>query len=340
MANTIIITGGAGLIGNELASALSKRYNIVILDWKVPDICKTTSIKYIQENLLNIDNYKYRIKNITGVIHLAAVSRVIDAEKNPLLAWETNVGATQLLLSFLGSFEYPIWMIYGSSREVYGDPIHFPVSENHPLWPINRYGIGNVCAEDLVRRYSHQTRAFSVINRFSNVYGSINDQLDRVIPKFIIRALQDMPLELQGSQNVFDFTNISDTINALVAQVNILQNNTHTIMTDQQRQNNSHSVSLNICTSIGTTLQELANSIIDIIGSSSRIVFTNSRTYDVKKFIGDYSLASKLLNYYPKISLQQGLINLVSIIKNHYSDLINAGSSINTNTEFASLQKT
>jgi len=112
-----------------------------------------------------------------GVVHLAAVSRVIDGERDPARCWAVNVEGTRTVVEAAQSSPLRPWVIYASSREVYGQPSALPASEDCDRAPLNVYGRSKVAAEDLV---TASGLAHAIV-RFSNVYGAdftmqFNDQ--------------------------------------------------------------------------------------------------------------------------------------------------------------------
>ena len=308
----ILITGGLGLIGLELAKLLQTDHDIVVLDKKHSEldvqkfsfICKDLT----EISLGDIDN------DFDGIIHLAALSRVIHGEMYPLECWSSNVEGTNNIISILKKQNPHAWIIYGSSREIYGEPQNFPVSEAHPTSPNNRYGVSKFSAEQNIQNYCKNYHSPGIIFRFSNVYGSLNDHPDRVIPKFVNLALVNKALELHGSQNIFDFTFIDDTINGIISGIKLLQRMILAHETDI--------FTINLCSGIGTSLESLASKIITLTNSNSSYYETESRSYDVTRFIGDFSRAKQLLNYEPKFTLEKGLIEYITKIKNSFSTII------------------
>jgi len=295
----ILVTGGSGFIGHHLVKQLSSSYHVTVIDLVAPN-SPVKDVDYIQADISELSGEDIG-PTVDGIIHLAAISRVITAEYHALPTWTTNVEGTQHLLSLLYSREKKPWFIYGSSREVYGEPISFPVTESHPLLPMNRYAQSKLAAEHLVSLYSNSCAVPSMILRFSNVYGDINDQLDRVIPKFILQALDGEDLELQGATNTFDFTHISDTVQGILLAIQSLTT-----------RSDSSCRRYNICTGQGTTLRKLADLTIELTNSSSRTIETSSRTFDVGSYWGDFLRAKTELGYSPTIPLREGLSGLVA----------------------------
>ena len=296
----ILITGGLGLIGYELIAKIRDKCEITVVDLRDPKEYDLEEIEYIQENITSNYLTKISLKGFDGLIHLAAVSRVIYAEQDPFITYKTNISATNKLLTEFFKANPEAWIIYGSSREVYGEPLSFPVNENSPLIPINVYGETKFCAEMLVKNYSQVFNYSGLIFSFSNVYGSLNDYKDRVIPLFISKALKNKTLNLHGTKKIFDFTFIDDTIQGIIKGINILQ-----------KQQIRKIEELNLTTGIGTSLEQLATKLIDFSDSKSSYINAEKRSYDVNRFIGDYSQAKTLLGYVPKYNIEDGLKSLI-----------------------------
>ena len=294
----ILITGGNGFIGRSFIESYKNRFQFTIIDndYEKPFDHPNT----IRRSILDLEELSDDIGQVHGIIHLASVSRVISAETNVSLTWETNVLGTQKLINFISHLETKPWLIYGSSREVYGEPNKLPVDEDYPCNPINRYGVSKLAAELIILNAANTFSFQCSILRFSNVYGNKFDQLDRVIPNFILRGLKGLHLELQGSSNTFDFTHISDTIHAIYLTIEYFSNSAK----------NNNGLILNICTGESTSLEELADLIVRATKSSSTTIETEPRAYDVMQFRGSYYRANKLIGYRPTVGLQEGILTL------------------------------
>ncbi len=286
----ILITGSAGFIGSNLKDLLEK-VGIETISYDIRDNPK--------DDVKDFDRLRSKIKNIGGVIHLAAVSRVKVAQENPLECVQTNIGGTVNILDAarqeIANGKHP-WIIFGSSREVYGEPKILPVTEDFPRNAINIYGISKVTGEDLCKMYSEHYKLKTRVLRFSNVYTGLKDQLDRVIPKFILQALKDEDLVINGTgEELFDFTYINDTIQGIDACVQ------EVLKSDISFEH------FNISSGIPVTLRELAELIIKKTESNSHIKFTKSRSYDVNKFYADPIKSKKSLGIFPKILIDGGI---------------------------------
>ena len=284
----ILITGSTGFIGNALKIFLEHQ-NISVVPFDIKD-----DPKY---DIRDIEMLEQKVKDANGIIHLAAVSRVITAQQEPLTCVSTNIGGTSNVLESARTTENGTpWVIFGSSREVFGEPKNFPVTEETPKIPINIYGLSKITGERLCETYSKYYGLKIRILRFSNVYTGINDHLDRVIPKFILQALKDEDLFINGTgEERFDFTYISDVIKGIHSCIQEIEGN-------QSRLNDFN-------LSIGTpvSLKELAELIIEKTNSKSKIMFNEARDYDVNHFYASPKKAEEQLGFKPKISIEEGI---------------------------------
>ena len=295
--NKILITGAAGLIGSALAKKLlSQGHNIISCDIRF----KNNPISFFSHEILPL------LEQCDGIIHLGAIARVIHGEIYPEIAQQVNVDGTIKLLKYYQNLQNKPWLIYGSSREVYGEQEILPVTEKAELKPINKYAQGKVLIENYVNDDLKNLDLNTVILRFSNVYGSMLDHYDRVVPAFCLRAIKNEPIRIEGKDCVFDFTYIDDVVEGISLAVNKINSPlTQKIKTP-----------IHFTGNFGCNLEELANIIINITNSKSVIDNHPPRNFDVSRFIGDYSAAAKILNWSPKYSLEAGLNKFITEIKN------------------------
>lgn len=296
--STILITGSNGLIGSALKRVLMRAgFKVKCLDviGEGDDFGDVRDASRVNK----------AVEGCSGVIHLAAVSRVIHGELDPEKCWDVNVnGITNVITAILQQEEKP-WLIFSSSREVYGNAKEFPVSELQPCAPINIYGESKVRSEVLVEEAVRDMGLQAAILRLSNVYGGLNDYEDRVIPAFIRAAIQGNFLRVDGDDNTFDFTYIDDVIHGILLTINYLTINEESL------------APVHFVTGSPTTLRELAEKAITITGSNSAILSAEARDYDVARFYGCVERAGEILGWYHKTSIERGLINLAELLKKH-----------------------
>ena len=293
----VLVTGSEGLIGKALCTALEKAGNTI----------ERFDIRFHQDhpdfgNILDLDILNAKIKNCDGVVHLAAVSRVVWGEKDPEKCWKTNVVGTHNVVQAIKNSSLKPWMVYASSREVYGQQQNFPVEIDVDYMPLNIYARSKVAAEKLVLQ-AREEGLYTAVIRYSSVYGRIDDHKDRVVPAFCRRTVLGEPLRIEGLENTLDFTHVDDTVDGTIAVINILETR------------NSPLLPLHITTGVPTTLKELANLVGTSVGRELNIIEMPSRSYDVSRFWGSTTKTSQILSWQAKISVKVGVQNLVQQFK-------------------------
>ena len=307
-----LITGGAGFIGSNTAKVLLKEgHEIIVLDIR-KDLGSIRNIRdditYYNVDIRNFEKVRKIIKNVDGIIHLAAVSRVIWGHERPKECVDINVnGISNVLEAARLSRDRP-WVIFGSSREVYGEPDELPVSENAPYKVANIYGRTKMDGELMCKHYSNNYDLRTGVLRFSNVYGGVFDILDRVIPRFILNSLKNKEINLHGGNQIFDFTHIDDTVNGIVKMSELLSN-THGQYYD----------TFHFLTGIGTTLQEVVDIISNIMRERPRTIYSPPRDYDVERFIGDPQKARRLLGFRATILAEEGINQTFHLYKGEFT---------------------
>lgn len=290
---TIAITGSEGLIGQALVSALqSHGYQLRRFDLRLPVGHPGRG------NVLDAGAVARLVADCDGVIHLAAVSRVIWGERDPELCWATNVDGLRNVLDAAHRQPRRPWVIFASSREVYGQPSVLPASEETPREPVNIYGRSKVMGEQLMEAARLDGLRASVI-RLSNVYGSTADHADRVVPAFARAAVLGRSLRVEGADHTFDFTHISDVAQGIVALVSCLN------------EGQSTPPPIHFLTGEPTTLGQLAQMAIEAAESRATVEFVSPRSFDVARFYGTPARAKEILGWSARVSLRVGLTQLI-----------------------------
>ena len=284
----ILITGSAGLLGRHIANLLGNAGKEV----RHFDVATEPL-----QDVRNRARLREAMEKVDGVIHLAAISRVVWGERDPELTHEVNVGGIENVLSFAGQSPNPPWVIFASSREVYGEASTFPVSEDAGLSPLNAYAQSKVKGERLCQA-ARSDGAVANIVRFSSVYGCIDDHDDRVVPAFARAAAKGSPVRIEGSGNTLDFTHVSDVARGVVQLA-------------EASGRGELMPAMHLVSGRGTTLRELARLAIDASGGRVTCEEHAPRTYDVAHFTGDPSLAKRELGWSATVPIEQGFAKLV-----------------------------
>ncbi len=291
MNQRILVTGSSGLIGTAIAAALERRGATI----ERFDLCETGRQF---GDVRDPARVRAAMDGCDGVIHLAAVSRVVTGEREPALCEATNVDGVRNVLQAAALSARRPWVVSASSREVYGQQERLPVAEDCLVRPMNVYGRSKVAGEELVSAARHDgVRACTV--RFSNVFGTTADHVDRVVPAFARGAAMGEVLRVDGADHTFDFTHIQDVSRGLVTLTELLDGTAPA------------PPPIHFVSGHATTLGELATMAIRLAGTDATVRHAPPRNFDVERFVGDGSRAATLLGWRPEIPLEAGLSDLI-----------------------------
>lgn len=289
----ILITGSEGLIGQALGARLVRRGE----DTRCIDLRSRDPAS--RGDLRDPRTIAEAVDGIDGVIHLAAVARVGEAERDPEQCLQTNVIALRRLLQAMAASRRNPWLLFASSREVYGHPGAFPVTEDSPLRPVNVYGHSKAEGERLVEQASRAGVGAAIV-RLPNVFGGQADHADRVVPTFTRRALANATLRVEGANNAFDFVFIDDAVEGLVRVTDVLLLGRRALPP------------IHLVSGASTTLAELAAMVVRLTRSSSHIEIAPPRSFDVSRFSGDPARARQLLGWRAEVPLEDGLSRFIA----------------------------
>lgn len=286
----ILITGSEGLVGTELATHLAAQgHEVVPFDLRRPEAS-------FAEDICDAGAVEAALAGCDGIYHLAAISRVAWGEADPELCHAVNVDGTEMLLRAACESADRPWFVFASSREIYGDSVTTPVTEDAPMAPVNHYGRSKADAELRVEA-ARQAGLRTATLRLSNVYGTTNDHPDRAVPSLLARALAGEELVITGRNNFFDFVHVDDCVRGL-------------IMAGEEIAGGRALPAIHLATGIATSLGELAELAIDVAQSPSRLRELPSRSFDVAGFCGAPERARAVLGWAARIGLREGMERL------------------------------
>ncbi len=306
----ILITGGAGFLGSHLCARLLKEGNkVTVLDnLSSGDV---SNIRAFYEN----KNFTFRKGNVAEEIdfkekfeeiyNLACQASPIKYQKDPIDTLKTSVLGSLNLLEY--SLKNNSKILQASTSEIYGDPIETPQKENYfgnvnSFGPRSCYDEGKRAAESLFYDF-HSTYNLEIkVSRIFNTYGpnmSSND--GRVISNFICQALNNQDLTVYGDgKQTRSFCYVDDLINGLI----ILMNSSKDIY-----------FPINLGNPNELKIIEIANIIIELTNSNSKVIYKNLPEDDPKIRCPDISRANEFLGWKPNIALQEGLLKTIKYFK-------------------------
>jgi dTDP-glucose 4,6-dehydratase len=300
----ILITGGAGFVCSHLADTLfDKKHDLILLDNLL------TGNKQNVEHLLDHKNVKF-IKHdvqdhidiseeIDFIFHFASAASPIAYQENPVNTLKAgSIGTINTLgLAKVKNADY----LLASTSEIYGDPEISPQSEDYwgnvnPNGERSMYDEAKRFAEAATATYSRTYNLQTKIVRIFNTYGprmQLND--GRVVTNFIVQALNGNDITVYGDgTQTRSFSYVQDTVNGIVS---LMESN--------------HNDVFNIGNPTEITINELASKIIDITNSNSKLINKDLPQDDPKQRKPDITKAKTMLNWEPKVKLEDGLTKTI-----------------------------
>ena len=304
----ILITGGAGFIGSHLCKKLLEQGNdILCLDNyftgskdNIKDLMGNPHFECVRHDIIN----PY-LAEVDEIYNLACPASPIHYQYNPIKTVQASVIGVSNMLNLAKYRNCKI--LHASTSEVYGDPVTHPQNESYwgnvnPIGIRSCYDEGKRCAETLMMDYHRQENIKIKIVRIFNTYGpnmSVND--GRVVSNFIVQALKNEDITIYGDGNqTRSFQYIDDLIDGLIKMM----------ATDD-----SFTGPVNIGNPREFTIKQLAEMIIELTGSKSKLVYRPLPGDDPRQRKPDISLARKILDWSPKVDAEDGLKNTIEYFR-------------------------
>jgi len=307
----ILVTGGAGFIGSHLCERLLiDNHKVKCLDNLFTGNLK--NIKKFKENdnfeFINHDIIEpYYTENIDEIYNLACPASPVHYQYNPIKTIKT---CTIGVINMLGlAKQNNAKILQASTSEVYGDPEIHPQKEDYN-GNVNTIGFrscydeGKRCSETLFMDYNREHNLDIKIVRIFNTYGSKMTKNDgRVVSNFILQALNNENITIYGDgSQTRSFQFVDDLVDGLLLMMN-----------------SDFAGPVNLGNPIELSVNDLANKIIKLTNSSSKIIYKKLPSDDPKRRKPDISLATSRLGWMPKIDLETGLKKTI----NYFSKLNN-----------------
>ena len=320
MSNTYLITGGAGFIGSNFVTYIYNKYpnsKIIVLDLltyagsvdnfpvKVNKI--NNRFEFWYGDVKNSSLVDRLVSKADYVIHFAAETHVTRSIFDSRNFFETDVIGTQTISNAVLENKNKIKkFIHISTSEVYGTAVNCELmNEEHPLNPMSPYAAAKVGADRLVYSYVQTYDIPAVIVRPFNNYGP-KQHLEKVIPRFITSALLNEDLTIHGKGEASrDWINVKDTCEGIDT---ILNTNLDKVKGEV----------FNIGTGRTISIKEIALEIVKNMNlNKSKIKYIEDRPGQVDCHIADISKIKKILNWYPKITFEEGLKDTIKWFSNN-----------------------
>ncbi len=312
MSKKILVTGGAGFLGSHLCEYLLNQGNEVVCLDNYFTGQKRNIVHLLNNPFFEVIRHDVTMPffiEVDEIYNLACPASPIHYQYNAIKTVKTSVMGAINMLGLAKRIKAKI--LQASTSEVYGDPQIHPQTEDYwghvnPIGIRACYDEGKRCAETLFVNYHDQNDVRTKIVRIFNTYGPRMHPNDgRVVSNFIMQALQNQPITVYGNgEQSRSFCYVDDLIRGLVSMMN----------TDD-----SITGPINIGSPNEFTILELAEKVIHYTGSSSKIIFKKIPMDDPLQRQPDITLAKKVLNWEPKIVLDEGLLKTIEFFKQNYT---------------------
>ena len=294
----ILITGGAGFIGSNLAEALSKENAVSVLD-DLSTGRKTNinglNINFIKGSITNPKILATAFKDMDRVFHLAALPSVPRSIKDPVKVNEVNISGTLNVL--VAARDCGVGkVVFAASSSAYGDTPTLPKVETMPPNPLSPYALTKLAGEYYCRLFYELYGLPTTSLRYFNVYGprqNPDSEYAAVIPKFIKHIQSgERPTIFGDGEQSRDFTFVKDAVAGTVLAASTEK---------------SDGAVINIAGGRRITINELTSKIGELLEIEPNPEYLEQRVGDVKHSLASIVRAGKMLGYEPKFSIDAGL---------------------------------
>jgi UDP-glucose 4-epimerase len=318
----ILITGGLGFIGSNLARRLVELgARVTLVDSLVPEY---------GGNLFNLAGFEDRIRvNISDVrdkyslnylvqgqdylFNLAGQTSHMDSMRDPFTDLEINSRAQLAILEACRHANPGIRVVFASTRQIYGRPHYLPVDEKHLLRPVDVNGINKMAGEGYHILYHDAYGIRATVLRLTNTYGPrmrVKDARQTFLGIWIRLVIEDKPFEVWGGEQLRDFTYVDDAVDALLIAA-----------TRPEAVGRIY----NLGGERVISLRELAALLVETNGAGEFLIrsFPEERKkIDIGDFYSDYRLIRQELGWEPKVPLNQGLSLTLDFYRKYLSSYL------------------
>ncbi len=315
---TVLVTGGAGMIGTTLVRRLvtTDVKKVVVLDnlsssyiWNVP---KDPKVKLIQGDILEEAKLEQAFRSRPQIVyHLAAHFANQNSVEYPELDLMVNGMGILRVLEHSRLAEVERFVYASSGCGIYGNDVPMPFTEEYVSMDLHTpYQVTKMLGE-LYTSYFHNLHRLPIVNaRFFNVYGpgEVPGRYRNVIPNFFYWAMNGQPLPITGTgDETRDFTYTEDIVYGLMASAYY---------------DEAVGEAINLATGKEIRILDLANMINDVTGNDAGIVFKERRNWDAKtRLLASIEKARKILKYEPKMEFKEGLHHIHDWFKKNWNNI-------------------
>jgi len=311
----VLVTGGLGFIGSNLAARLVRLgADVLLVDSLIPEyggnLFNITGIeKKVRVNISDVrdeHSMRYLIQEQDYLFNLAGQTSHIDSMQDPYTDLEINSKAQLFILESCRKYNPNIKIIFASTRQIYGKPEYLPVDERHPLRPVDVNGINKMAGECYSILYNNVYGIRSCALRLTNTYGPhmrVKDARQTFLGIWVRLLVEQKPFEVWDGSQLRDFTYVEDAVDAL-------------LMVAKSAQADGQVFNLGGDSVI--SLKDLADLLIEVNGGGRRFIRSfppHRKRIDIGDYYADFSRIRSLLGWEPKVPLREGLLKTLTFYR-------------------------
>ena len=314
---TILITGGLGFIGSNLARRLvDLGARVTLVDSLIPEyggnLFNIAGLEdHVQVNISDVrdqHSMRYLVQGQDYLFNLAGQTSHMDSMEDPGTDLEINCRAQLSILEACRRYNPRIKVVFASTRQIYGKPDYLPVDEKHLLRPVDVNGINKMAGEWYHILYNNVYELRACALRLTNTIGPrmrIKDARQTFLGVWVRLLLEGKTFEVWGGEQLRDFTYVDDVVDAF-------------LLAAASKEANGEVFNLGCERVIG--LKALADLLVEVNGGGRyeiRSFPPDRKRIDIGDYYADYSRIRSVLEWEPKVSLREGLARTVAFFRDN-----------------------
>lgn len=310
----VLVTGATGFIGSWLTEKLLASGADVSVFIKKDDPLKfggisdfINDVRIFYGDITEEETLTNALKDQEIVFHLAALTQVLHSIDFAKEFFNVNAIGTLNILEKLRNSKSLEFLVFSSTDKVYGEPVYLPIDEKHPLSSKSPYDASKLAADILVYSY-HKTYGIPAARtRWSNTIGGRDANILRAVPDFITSIMNGKPPTIRGDgKQVRDYMYVTDAVSG--------------ILTVAEKKNKSNGDVFNLGTERESSVVDIANLVIEKMNMEDKmkpVVLGKNNTNEINRQFLSAKKAKEELNWFPKVSLEEGIANAVEWYTKH-----------------------
>ncbi len=312
----VLITGGAGFIGSNLAHRLAELgAEITIVDSLIPEYGGNLHNLHGLEGRVRVNiadvrdehSMNYLVQGQDYLFNLAGQTSHLDSMRDPYTDLEINCRSQLSILESCRKYNTSLKVVYASTRQIYGKPDYLPVDERHLLHPTDVNGVNKMAGEWYHILYNNVYGIRACALRLTNTYGPrmrVKDARQTFLGIWIKRILDGEPVQVWGDGlQIRDFTYVDDCVEALLLAA---------------KEPGAHGQIFNLGSDETINLRDLAAMLVEIAGQGSYEIVPypdDRKPIDIGDYYGDYRLIQGRLGWAPRVRLREGLARTLAFYR-------------------------